>query len=59
MDGIKVSQLPEASNVGNNDLLMIVQSGISKKVTASKISPEWRKHYWQYTRSNRLKYSTW
>lgn len=34
---VKVSQLPEATTVENEDLLMIIQNGINKKVTANKI----------------------
>lgn len=33
MTEIKVSELPEASQINNNDLIMIVQSGINKKIT--------------------------
>lgn len=36
MADIKVSDMTEASSVGDNDLLMIVQNGASKKVKASK-----------------------
>ena len=36
MADIKVSEMTEASSVGDNDLLMIVQEGASKKVKASK-----------------------
>lgn len=36
MADIKVSDMTEASSVGDNDLLMIVQGGASKKVKASK-----------------------
>lgn len=36
MADIKVSDMTEASSVGDNDLLMIVQEGASKKVKASK-----------------------
>ena len=33
MTEIKVSQLPEASEINDSDLLMIVQSGTNKKIT--------------------------
>ena len=33
MAEIKVSQLPEASEINDNDLLMIVQSNVNKKIT--------------------------
>ena len=38
MTEIKVSQLTEASSVGDNDLLMIVQDGTNKKVTKNTIA---------------------
>ena len=37
MNGIKVSQLPEAVSVGDNDLVMIVQDGESKKISISNM----------------------
>lgn len=33
IEEIKVSQLPEASQINDNDLIMIVQNGTSKKIT--------------------------
>lgn len=36
MADVKVSDMTEASSVGDNDLLMIVQNGASKKIKASK-----------------------
>lgn len=35
MEEIKVTELPEASQMNNDDLLMIVQSGTNKKITKS------------------------
>ena len=37
MSEIKVSEMTEATEVNNNDLLMIVQDGINKKVKIDKI----------------------
>lgn len=37
MSDIKVSEMPEASELNNNDLLMIVQNGVNKKVKTEKI----------------------
>ena len=37
MSDIKVSEMPEASELNNNDLLMIVQIGVNKKVKTEKI----------------------
>lgn len=34
---IKVSQLPEASSVGDDDLLMIIQGGLNKKAASKNI----------------------
>lgn len=34
---IKVSELPEASSVGDDDLIMIIQSGLNKKAASKKI----------------------
>lgn len=35
--GVKVTELTEALNVNEEDLIMIVQDGVNKKVTASKV----------------------
>lgn len=37
MSNIKVSEMPEASELNNNDLLMIVQNGTNKKVKIEKL----------------------
>ena len=37
MSNIKVSEMPEASELNNNDLLMVVQNGANKKVKANKL----------------------
>ena len=37
MSDIKVSEMPEASELNNNDLLMVVQNGINKKAEINKL----------------------
>ena len=37
MSDIKVSEMPEASELNNNDLLMVVQNGINKKAGINKL----------------------
>ena len=37
MDEVKVSQLPETTNINDEDLIMLVQNGINKKAQAQKI----------------------
>ena len=38
MSEVKVSELPEASSVNDEDLVMIVQNGINKKIQSSKFN---------------------
>lgn len=37
MSEVKISELPEATEVGDNDLLMIVQNGVNKKTKAENV----------------------
>lgn len=37
MSDIKISEMPEATELNNNDLLMVVQNGVNKKVKIEKL----------------------
>ena len=37
MSDIKISEMPEATELNNNDLLMVVQNGVNKKAKIDKI----------------------
>lgn len=37
MSDIKVSEMPEAIELNNNDLLMVVQNGVNKRASVSQV----------------------
>jgi FAD/FMN-containing dehydrogenase len=44
MDGLPISQLPRASGVNPNDLVVIVQGGVTKSATVAELAAAIKKH---------------